>query len=117
MLADTGDALEANCMGQSEQENPNITLIATLPQCTYQSLPKQMSNNLHQWMDYVASINALKDAGDEGDSSKWKLVIKACPVFDLSLDGEKPATSSSVFKIVDFYDSHHEICQEIVWNV
>ena len=80
-----------------------------------------MTTHLHQWMDYVALIQSLKSDGmgdehDNGNNTSWELVVKACTVFDArDYSGEK-RTTSSLFKIVNYYDAEHELCHEIVWN-
>lgn len=119
LLADTGDALEANrrefLTPINDDSSQHITVMATLSHHTYRSLPKRMTHHLHQWVDYIASISSLKTDGDE-DSTKWELVVKTSAMFD-SLDSDQSYGSSFMFKINHYYDSNHELCQEIVWNV
>jgi hypothetical protein len=119
LLADTGDALEKNCRELSkpitDESSEHITLMATLSHHTYQSLPKRMTYHLHQWVDYIALITSLKADGDD-DSTMWELIIKASTVFD-SVDSDKSSGSSFMFKIHHYYDTNHELCQEIVWDM
>jgi hypothetical protein len=124
LLADTGDALEANRRAVSEATDPDIehiTVMATLHRHTYQSLPNRMTYHLHQWMDYVASIDSLNTddtSSVEDESSKWELVVKTSTVFDSAQDlqGESNGTSS-LFRVVNVLDAHHDLHPEIVWHV
>lgn len=115
-LADTGDALEANRkeLAKTNDESGRVNLMATISQHHYESLPKRMTHHLYQWMDCVASIKSLKTGVDE-DSITWDLVVKTNPVFD-SIGVENSNGTSHPFKINHYYDGHHELCQEIVWN-
>lgn len=80
-----------------------------------------MTTHLYQWMDYVALIQSLKSDGmgdehDNGNNTSWELVVKACTLFDARDYSREKRITSSLFKIVNYYDAEHEICHEIVWN-
>lgn len=108
-------------MKLDESRNENVTLIATLCQHTYESLTKRMTQHLHQWMDCIGTIKALKATDipssydkDENELSVWELAVRAGDDVDQS---EKPTVTSNLFKVVRSVDCNHESYQQIIWNL
>ncbi|KAL3802824.1 hypothetical protein HJC23_007601 [Cyclotella cryptica] len=123
VLSDTGKELEVNrrkFLKALDTGSESITLIATLSQQTYQSLPKRISVHFYQWIDYMAEITSVKssDSSDKNPngSSLWELAVTTLNQFDTSKDKKEKLTSSNSFRVIHSFNNNHESIHEIVWN-
>mmetsp|Transcript_13887 Transcript_13887/g.29792 ORF Transcript_13887/g.29792 Transcript_13887/m.29792 type:complete len:413 (+) Transcript_13887:96-1334(+) len=141
-LADTGNILEdkrrelllstaskSTNFDQNDVSNhERITLVATIDQSTLSSMTPKMQKYLHQWVDFVASLEKTEGCkpfdghyryGGVDVVSTWELVFKHGHVRNSENDSDSISRQARFrFNVVQkIDDSDNAPCFEVVWTV
>ncbi len=141
-LADTGNILEdkrrelfksnpaksTNLDKNNISNHDRITLVATIDQTTFSSMTPKMQKYLHQWVDFVASLDSAKGckpvnghnhSGGGEVVSAWDLVFEHGHGWNTKLDSQSFNRRSQFrFNIVQTIDNDDNgPCFEVLWTV
>lgn len=97
-----GDA----CFGGS------ISIVATIDQFSYSSIPPKVTSYFNQWVDFIATVGngdstMMADENDETPCSEWEITLK--DTSSVEVEGDETRFG---FKVLS-----GERCPGIVWKV